>query len=147
MSAAAGRAGRVALLLAFPLLAAAREPGYTNHAGNVVAGVVVALDGRTATISNAAETVTVPLSVFPEAERRRLAAEFGEPRLPEAVRRAVDGAERAIARSRLRAEKGLCTGEESAAFIDRTRSALSAYLDAQLQAGTITSSERQALGP
>ena len=29
------------------------EPAYTNHAGNVVSGVVVALDARTATISNA----------------------------------------------------------------------------------------------
>ena len=29
---------------------------YTNHAGNVVSGVVIALDARTVTISNATET-------------------------------------------------------------------------------------------
>ena len=33
-------------------------PSYTNHAGNVVSGAVIALDVRTATISNATETVT-----------------------------------------------------------------------------------------
>ena len=41
---------------------------YTNHAGNVVSGVVIALDARTVTISNATETVKLPLSIFPESE-------------------------------------------------------------------------------
>ena len=36
---------------------------------------VVALDARTATISNAAETVKLPLSIFPEPEQRRIAAD------------------------------------------------------------------------
>lgn len=138
--------GGLAILLAIPLLAVAQEPGYTNHAGNVISGAVVALDAHTVTLSNATETASLPLSIFPESEQRRLAADFGTPRLPESVRRAVAGAEKAIARSRLRAEKGLCTPEESAAFIARTQSALTAYLDAQVASGVLTPAEREALG-
>ena len=69
--------GNISTLATFAIAPAAmaEQPAYTNHAGNVVAGVVVALDARTATISNAAETATLPLSIFPEAEQRRLAAE------------------------------------------------------------------------
>ena len=119
---------------------------YTNHAGNVVSGVVVALDARTATFSNATETVTVPLSIFPESEQRRLAADFGAPRVPEPVLRAVAGAEKAMARSRKRAELGLCTPEESDAFCAKSEAALKAYLDNQLATGNITPAERQALG-
>ena len=119
---------------------------YTNHAGNVISGVVIALDARTATFSNAEETVTLPLSIFPESEQRRLAADFGAPRVPEPVLRAVAGAERAIARSRKRAEKGLCTQEESDVFCARTEVALKSYLDQQVASGVITPAERQALG-
>ena len=119
---------------------------YTNHAGNVVSGVVVALDARTATISNAAETVECPLSIFPESERRRIAADFGTPRAPAAVRRAIDGAEKAMARSRKRAEKGLCTKEESDAFCARSAAALRSYLDRQVESGVLTPAERKALG-
>lgn len=119
---------------------------YTNHAGNTVSGVIVALDARTATFSNAEETVTLPLSIFPESEQRRLAADFGTPRIPEPVLRAVAGAERAIARSRQRAEKGLCTHEESNAFCAKSAAVLKNYLDNQLELGTITSAERKALG-
>ena len=76
----------------------------TNHAGNVVSGDVVALDARTATISNA------------------------------------------MARSRKRAEKGLCTKEESDAFCEKSEAALRSYLDKQVESGAITTAERKALG-
>ncbi|MBR6021432.1 MAG: hypothetical protein IK066_03320 [Kiritimatiellae bacterium] len=111
-----------------------------------MSGVVISLDSHTVTLSNFTETLTLPLSIFPESEQRRLAADFGAPRVPEPVLRAVAGAERAIARSRKRAEKGLCTPEESAAFCARTEAALKTYLDNQLATGTITPAERQALG-
>ena len=111
-----------------------------------MAGVVVALDARTATFSNAAETVTLPLSIFPESEQRRLAADFGAPRVPVAVRQAVAGAEKAMARSRKRAELGLCTKEESDAFCEKSASALRSYLDKQVKEGAITPAERQAMG-
>ena len=127
---------------------------YTNHAGNVVSGTVIALDARTATISNAAEMVKLPLSIFPEPEQRRIAADYvlGHPemgtaalRVPVAVKRAVAGAEKAMARSRKRAEKGLCTQEESDAFCDKSAAALKSYLDKQVKEGVITSAERKAL--
>ena len=66
----------VAVILAFVVFSAYAEEAYTNHAGNVVSGVVVALDARTTTISNAMETVKLPLSIFPESEQRRIVADF-----------------------------------------------------------------------
>jgi len=136
------------LLLAFLFTASSAfaENAYTNHAGNVVSGVVVALDARTTTISNAVEALTLPLSIFPTNEQRRIAADFGQPRVPVAVKRAIAGADKAMARSRKRAEKGLCTQEESDAFCEKSASALRSYLDKQVKEGTITPSERKALG-
>ena len=117
---------------------------YTNHAGNVASGVVVALDARTATISNAMESVALPLSIFPADEQRRIAADFlllqgggkvSQLRIPPDVKRAVEGA-----------EKGLCSKEESDAFCEKSESALKSYLDKQVKEGTITPAERKALG-
>ncbi len=122
------------------------ENAYTNHAGNVVSGIVVALDARTATISNATENAKLPLSIFPESEQRRIAADFGRPRVPDKVKRAIAGAEKAMARSRRRAEKGLCTKEASEEFCTKSESALKSYLDKQVETGTITPAERKALG-
>ena len=136
-------------------LVAHAEPAYTNHAGNAVSGTVVALDMRTATISNETETVKLPLSIFPEPEQRRIAVDFiirngsggqvGLLRIPVAVKRAIAGAEKAMARSRKRAEKGLCTKEESEAFCAKSESALKTYLDKQVKEGVITPAERKAL--
>ena len=119
---------------------------YTNHAGNVVSGDVVALDARTTTISHAMESVALPLSLFPADDQRRIAADFGQPRVPVAVKRAITGAEKAMARSRKRAEKGLCTKEESDAFCKKSEAALQCYLDKQVEGGVITPAERKALG-
>ena len=130
----------------------------------MASGIVVALDARTATISNEMETVKLPLSIFPESEQRRIAADFllrqggGSPgtarptngqidllRVPVAVKRAVAGAEKAMARSRKRAEKGLCSKEESDAFCEKSEAALKSYLDKQVKEGVITPAERKAL--
>ena len=103
----------------------------------------------------ATASTTYPLSIFPESERRRIAADFllrqggGQVdllRIPVAVKRAITGAEKAIARSRKRAEKGLCTKEESEAFCEKSEAALRNYLDKQVKEGTITPTERKALG-
>ena len=148
------RSAIVLCLLYFALVARA-EPAYTNHAGNVISGVVVALDARMTTISNAAETVKLPLSIFPESEQRRIAADFillhggGQVnllRVPAAVKRAVTGAEKAMARSRKRAEKGLCSKDESEAFCAKSEAALKSYLDKQVKDGVITPAERKAIG-
>ena len=146
---------------------------YTNHAGNVIAGWPVNLTATHVTLAecisdsqlqtsnsklqtqNSQLTTTYPLSIFPESERRRIAADFllrqggGQVdllRVPVAVKRAITGAEKAIARSRKRAEKGLCSKEESDAFCEKTSSALRSYLDKQVESGTITPAERKVLG-
>ena len=122
------------------------EGGYTNHAGNVVAGWPVKLTATHVALAESATTNQYPLSIFPEAEQRRIAADFGQPRVPVAVKRAITGAEKAMARSRKRAEKGLCTQEESDAFCEKSEAALKNYLDKQVKEGTITPAERKALG-
>ena len=92
------------------------------------------------------QLTTYPLSIFPESEQRRIAVDFGQPRVPVAVRRAIAGAEKAMARSRKRAEKGLCTKEESDDFCAKSEAALKSYLDKQVKEGVITPEERKALG-
>ena len=152
------------LILAFVAFSALAEPAYTNHAGNAIAGWPVALTAthvvlqeggssgrlggtpRPTTNNNPPPPTTYPLSIFPESERRRIAADFGQPRVPVAVKRAITGAEKAMARSRKRAEKGLCTQEESDAFCEKSEAALKNYLDKQVKEGTITPAERKALG-
>ena len=148
----------IILLYAF---SAFTEGGYTNHAGNVVAGWPVKLTQKEVTLvegvatngcqlttngSSPSTTNAYPLSIFPESEQRRIAADFGQPRVPVAVKRAITGAEKAMARSRKRAEKGLCTKEESDDFCAKSAAALKSYLDKQVKEGTITPAERKALG-
>ena len=163
----------IILLYAFSAFA---EGGYTNHAGNVVAGWPVKLTQKEVALAegvvtngcqlstndcrlttndnnlstfqlfNFSTTNTYPLSIFPESEQRRIAADFGQPRVPVAVKRAITGAEKAMARSRKRAEKGLCTKEESDEFCAKSAAALRSYLDKQVKDGVITPAERKALG-
>ena len=181
---------KVEFILSFSFLAlsaiAGAQPGYTNHAGNVVAGWPVKLtqkevslvegvvtngcqlstnDCRLTTndnnlstfqLFNFSTTNTYPLSIFPESEQRRIAADFllrqgsggqvGLLRIPDAVKRAITGAEKAMARSRKRAEKGLCTKEESDDFCAKSAAALKSYLDKQVKEGVITPAERKAIG-
>ena len=151
------------------LHSAPAQPGYTNHAGNVIAGFPTALTATQVTLSEevrgkseevspdsslpaprsslpAPRSSLYPLSIFSESEQRRIAADFGTPRLPQSVKRAIDGAEKAMARSRKRAEKGLCTKEESEAFCAKSSAALRTYLDKQVESGAITPAERKAIG-
>ena len=145
------------------------EGGYTNHAGNVIAGWPVKLTQKDVALSEGVVandcrlttndcrlTTTYPLSIFPESEQRRIAADFllrqgsagqvGLLRVPVAVKRAVSGAEKAMARSRKRAEKGLCTKDESDDFCAKSEAALKGYLDKQVDNGVITPAERKAIG-
>ena len=153
----------IILLYAFSAFA---EGGYTNHAGNVVAGWPVKLTQKEVTLAEGttnsqlsttnsqlstfnfqlSTTNAYPLSIFPESEQRRIAADLGQPRVPVAVKRAITGAEKAMARSRKRAEKGLCTKEESDDFCAKSAAALKSYLDKQVKEGVITPAERKALG-
>ena len=142
------------------------ENAYTNHAGNVVSGWPVKLTSTHVALvetalcsqssptnsqlttynSQLSTTNTYPLSIFPESEQRRIAADFGQPRVPVAVKRAITGADKAMARSRKRAEKGLCTKEESDDFCMKSAAALKSYLDKRVEEGVITPAERKALG-
>ena len=170
----------IILLYAFSAFA---EGGYTNHAGNVVAGWPVKLTQKEVTLAEGttnsqlsttnsqlsttnsqlstfnfqlSTTNAYPLSIFPESEQRRIAADFllrqgsggqvGLLRVPVAVKRAITGAEKAMARSRKRAEKGLCTKEESDDFCAKSAAALRSYLDKQVKDGVITPAERKAIG-
>ncbi len=159
----------VVLFSAF-VAGAEAEPfnSYTNHAGNAISGWPVKLTQKEVTLAdsksvnastnqpfNSSSLTTYPLSIFPESERRRIAADFvilqggGQVellRIPVAVKRAVSGAEKAMARSRKRAEKGLCTKDESEAFCSKSAAALRRYLDKQVKEGVITPAERKALG-
>ena len=121
--------------------------GYTNHAGNVISGCPVKLTMHDVVLAvpPAKNGETYPLSIFPESEQRRIAADFGTPRVPPTVKRTVDGAKKAMARSRKRAEKGLCTKEESDAFCAKSEAALKGYLDRQVRSGVLTPAERQLL--
>ena len=67
-------------------------------------------------------------------------------RVPVIVKRAIAGTEKAMARSRKRAEKGLCSKEESEAFCAKSAAALKSYLDKQVELGVLTTAERKALG-
>ena len=160
----------IVVLFAVFVAGAEAEPfnSYTNHAGNAISGWPVKLTQKEVTLAdsksvnastnqpfNSSSLTTYPLSIFPESEQRRIAADFvilqggGQVellRIPVAVKRAVSGAEKAMARSRKRAEKGLCTKEESEAFCNKSAAALRRYLDKQVKEGVITPAERKALG-
>ncbi len=138
-----------AVLAVVPIVVCADAGGYTNHAGNVVAGWPTKLTAMEVTLAipPSKDGETFPLSIFPESEQRRIAADFGVPRVPATVKRTVEGAKKAMARSRRRAEKGLCTEEESKAFCEKSAAALKAYLDRQVKSGVLTPAERQLLQP
>ncbi|MBP5791129.1 MAG: hypothetical protein J6W80_02590 [Kiritimatiellae bacterium] len=109
----------------------------------------MALEINNATFTAFMDFAKCPWGLTPwtlESEQRRIAADFGQPRVPVAVKRAITGAEKAMARSRKRAEKGLCTKEESDAFCKKSEAALQCYLDKQVEGGVITPAERKALG-
>ncbi len=159
----------VVLFSAF-VAGAEAEPfnSYTNHAGNAISGWPVKLTQKEVTLAdsksvnastnqpfNSSSLTTYPLSIFPESEQRRIAADFvilqggGQVellRIPVAVKRAVAGAEKAMARSRRRAEKGLCTKDESEAFCSKSAAALRRYLNKQVKEGVITPAERKVIG-
>ena len=119
----------LATLATFSLAPSARaQSAYTNHAGYAVSGFPVALDARTVTLSNDTETLTLPLSIFPDEERRRIAADFGTPVLPTRLQRAVDACERSCERAQRRAALGLCSQAEADDYCVRARAALDAAL-------------------
>ena len=130
------------------------EPRATNHEPRATNHEPRATNHEPRATNYEPRATSYPLSIFPESEQRRIATDYvlGHPevgtaalRVPAAVKRAIAGAEKAMVRSRKRAEKGLCSKEESDAFCEKSKAALKSYLDKQLESGTITPAERKAL--
>lgn len=120
---------------------------YTNHAGNVIVGEVLGVERGRVAFTNLAQGVgfELPLSIFPEGERRRILEGAGAGGAPRRVRRAVDGARRMIERSRRRAELGLCSKEDHEKHRDKVEKAVEAFLRRAEESGEITKAERKAL--
>ena len=121
------------LAFAFPALAEAQpseaaENAYTNHAGNAVSGWPVKLTSKQVVLVECdtahyplatnhyplATTNSYPLSIFPEMEQRRIAADYAlsHPeagiaalRVPVSVKRAIAGADKAMAPCIFRSRK------------------------------------------
>lgn len=138
----------------FACLARGDGGAYTNHAGHAVCGVPVSLTRTEAVVSNATETLRLPLTVFPAAERRRLAADYllahpaANPDLlpvPADVKTALAGPRRALARAQKRAARGFCTDDDLQALTETTRAAIATYLDKAEADGRITAAERKVL--
>ena len=148
------------------------QGGYTNHAGNVIAGWPVALTKTHVSLSEevrgkseegggkSEETSSLPaptsslqpprstlypLSIFPPSERRRIAADFGEPILPRKVANAEAGVQREVRRALKRGEKGLIGKDEAEKNANDLRAAFGMYLDASARDGVITESEKRAV--
>ena len=155
------------------------QGGYTNHAGNVIAGWPVALTKTHVALSlelrakslelrawseegggKSEETSSLPapssslqpprstlypLSIFPQSERRRIAADFGEPILPRKVANAEAGVRREVRRALKRGEKGLIGKDEAEKNASDLRAAFRMYLDASARDGVITETEKRAV--
>ena len=141
------------------------QGGYTNHAGNVIAGWPVALTkthvalslelrawseegGGMSEESSSLQTprsTLYPLSIFPQGERRRIAADFGEPILPRKVANAEAGVQREVRRALKRGEKGLIGKDEAEKNAGDLRAAFGMYLDASARDGVITETEKRAV--
>lgn len=127
------------LLFALPCIAGI--PGYTNHAGHVITGAPSSLTEKDVTLGD----TRLPLSIFPVAEQRRIAADAGQPLLPRKIKMAVEEIRKALERSKGRAAKGLCTPEQSIRFQEKTKTALRLYLKSRIQDGTISPAEEKAI--
>lgn len=120
---------------------------YTNHAGNVVCGNVITLTRTEVVFTNSvtAEVLKVPLSIFPESEKRRICADGGTPSVPRNIINALDGARKQIERSRGRARKGLCSEGDYDKNRESILKSIEVYLSTAYENGEITKKERDVL--
>jgi len=119
---------------------------YTNLAGNAIAGKPCAITAQTVTFAQNAERSVYRLAIFPEGEKRRIAAELGSTQfVPRKIQVALAGVEKAVARMRDRVGKGLATKEQCAAFLEREREHVRRYLDHEVDEGRLLAVERNLL--
>lgn len=120
---------------------------YTNHAGDVVYGSVLSLTKTEVTFTNTIEQslLSVPLSVFPLNEQRRICADGGVAAVPQKIKNVVAAAEKQVARSKGRASKGLCSKEDALAAQSKTISSLKFFLENAVKKGEISEKEMNIL--
>lgn len=103
-------------------------------------------------LSNSVEKISVPITVFPKGEQRRIAADYAKRsgdlsvlRLPPGISRSIAATEKSVRRSGNRLAKGLCSEAEAKRCIGEAKAALESYLDNALKEGQITAEERNLL--
>lgn len=115
---------------------------YTNLAGQAIVGCPASIAEKTVTLTNGADQAIYRLAIFPEGEKRRLAADAGSTQfVPARIRLAIEGVNKALKRSQQRAEKGLCTKDEAEAFRVREAERMKAYLAHEVAEGRLLPSE------
>jgi len=134
----------VVLALVAPSLRA--DGCYTNLAGTVICGRPLAISPHTVAFSNALERTVYRLAIFPDHERRRIAAELGSIQfVSPKVMLALKGAEKAMKRVRQRVVSGQTTIDHAEDFCAREREHVRRYLDHQVAEGHLTAAERDLL--
>ena len=131
----------------FASVAMAENNTYTNHAGNVVVGNVVSVTKTNVTFTNTLEGVefSVPLSIFPKNEQRRISAEGGQALVPQRIKNIVAASKKQIERSQGRANMGLCSEEESHTVKTNTYNSVKIFLQKSVEKGEITPNEKRIL--
>lgn len=141
---------RIVVLFFATILASAvmaENNAYTNHAGNVVCGNVVSLTKSNVTFTNTIEGIefSVPLSIFPKSEQRRISVDGGQVLVPQRIKNIVAASKKQIERSQGRANMGLCSEEEAHTVKTNTYNSLNVFLQKSVEKGEITQKEKSIL--
>ena len=108
---------------------AAPQQGYTNHAGHVLVGTLVAADARRATFRLPdGATRILPLSIFPPAERERIGIAVGTLLPPPVVAEAFERCRLALQRMDVLVKAGQQTEESADARRELERRAVRAII-------------------
>jgi len=109
--------------------AAAPPQGYTNHVGQVLVGTLVSADAKHATFRlTSGATRTLPLSIFPPAERERIAISSGTLQPPQAVAEALERYRLSLQRLDVLVKVGQQSEESAKKCRDLERQALLAII-------------------
>ena len=103
--------------------------GYTNHAGHVLVGTLVSANSKHATFHlTSGATRTLPLAIFPPAERERIGIASGTLQPPPSVAEALERCHLALRRIDLLVEVGQQSEEAAKKSRDLERQAVRAML-------------------
>ncbi len=108
---------------------AAPQQGYTNHAGHVLVGTLVSADTQRATFRlPSGATRTLPLAIFPPAERERIGIAGGTLLPPPAVAEAFERCRLALQRMDVQVKAGQQSEESADARRELERRAVRAII-------------------